>query len=161
MKIETERCVVRPFEQRDLDAFMIYRNDLEWMKYQGFKGLARTEYEEALLGPQALDNGVQLAVVCRRSNALLGDLYVKQEGDTYWIGYTIAPENARKGYASEAVQALISFLAAKGAGDILAGARNGNSASEALLRKLGFSFQGEADGEQIFRLDLARKEREI
>ena len=56
---------------------------------------------------------------------------------------------------------MVSFLAAKGAGDILAGARNGNSASEALLRKLGFSFQGEADGEQIFRLDLARKEREI
>ena len=50
------RCVVRRFRATDIDAFMAYRNDLVWMRHQGYKGLTRSEYEAALLAePQVAD----------------------------------------------------------------------------------------------------------
>lgn len=42
---------------------MVYRNDAEWMKYQGFKGLTKEDYEAELLGVLTLVRGIQLAIV--------------------------------------------------------------------------------------------------
>lgn len=39
--IHTARCTVRQFAEHDIDDFMVYRNDMDWMRYQGFKGLTR------------------------------------------------------------------------------------------------------------------------
>ena len=39
--IETNRCLLRCFKEKYLDSFMIYRNNEEWMKYQGFKNLSK------------------------------------------------------------------------------------------------------------------------
>lgn len=33
----TPRCFIRDFRIEDIPTVMTYRNDLEWMKYQGFK----------------------------------------------------------------------------------------------------------------------------
>ena len=41
MRIETERCLIRRFEEMDIGDFMIYRNNEKWMQYQGFKGLTK------------------------------------------------------------------------------------------------------------------------
>ncbi len=49
MDLDTVRCNIRPFLVEDIDAFMAYRNDMDWMKYQGFKGLTKQEYTKALL----------------------------------------------------------------------------------------------------------------
>ena len=48
MEIYTERCLIRRFEAPDIDDFMVYRNDMDWMKYQGFKGLTKQEYERCV-----------------------------------------------------------------------------------------------------------------
>lgn len=82
MIIETGRCLIRPFSEQDLDAFMAYRNDLEWMRFQDFKGLTREAYEKALLGDSQLTQGCQLAIVDRQSGRLIGDLYVKADSGT-------------------------------------------------------------------------------
>ncbi|KAB2863272.1 MAG: N-acetyltransferase, partial [Exiguobacterium chiriqhucha] len=31
MTFTTTRCLIRPFEQDDIEPFMAYRNDLDWM----------------------------------------------------------------------------------------------------------------------------------
>lgn len=36
MKIETKICVVRKFIEKDIEEFMLYRNNEDWMQYQGF-----------------------------------------------------------------------------------------------------------------------------
>lgn len=69
------------------------------MQYQGFKGLTRQEYNDVLLGKHSLQDGLQLAIIHHESNSLIGDLYLKKEGDVCWIGYSISRANARKGYA--------------------------------------------------------------
>lgn len=154
MQFTTERCTLRPFRAEDMEAFMAYRNNMEWMRYQGFKGLSREQYENALLAPLSLAQGAQLAVTDRQTGTLLGDVYLQQDGDTCWVGYTIAPQYARRGYAFEAVSGLIAQLAAAGTAYLKAGAESGNAASIALLQKLGFTPLGEDDGERIFGLPL-------
>lgn len=41
MEVHTAHCRLRQFEEQDIDDFMVYRNDMDWMRYQGFKGLTR------------------------------------------------------------------------------------------------------------------------
>ncbi|MCH4039492.1 MAG: hypothetical protein PUC99_02865 [Eubacteriales bacterium] len=50
------------------------------MKYQGFKGLSRTEYKKALLSTSNWKQGVQLAVT-EKEDFLIGDLYVREDPD--------------------------------------------------------------------------------
>lgn len=156
--VESERCYVRRFMEQDLDDFTDYRNDLEWMRFQYFKGYTRAEYGEILLSDSSIKTGMQLAIIRKADNRLLGDVYVKEENDAFWIGYTIAPSFARQGYAYEVVEAVVLWIQQQGGVHVLAGVAPENKASLRLLEKLGFSYQSEEDGEYIFslRTDLIR-----
>ncbi|XKE94759.1 GNAT family N-acetyltransferase [Metaplanococcus flavidus] len=149
---ESTRCYARPFTANDIDDFIAYRNDAEWMKYQYFKGLSREEYEEVLLKEQSVESGAQFAIVRKADQVLLGDVYVKKEEDTFWIGYTITPAYKRQGYAYEITSALILWIQEQGEFRIMAGASPENTASVQLLEKLGFGQVDEENGELIFSL---------
>ena len=77
------------------------------------------------------------------------------------IGYTIFPEFRRRGYASEAAKALMSWAAAShGIQRFVASVSPGNDPSLSVVRRLGFVQTGvqwdEEDGEElVFELDLA------
>ena len=148
---ETERCRIRPFEESDIPAFMLYRNNLDWMQFQGFKGKSYLEYKAALLQRPKFHEGVQLAVVNKQTGDLLGDLYLKLEKNTCWIGYTIAPQFARNGYAFEVVTQLLLELKQEGLTLVKAGVEEQNLASIALLKKLGFIQIENSDSERIFQ----------
>lgn len=153
IRFESARLTVRPFEAEEIEAFAAYRNDLDWMRYQGFKGRTLQQYHEALLGPQAMANGLQLALVHTGTGALVGDLYLKADGQTALIGYTVAPAYARQGYAGEAVRALLAWLSQHGYRVARADVAPENAASVALLRKLGFTQVG-TDGEGDLRFEM-------
>lgn len=146
----TDRCQIRLFQEKDLDRFIQYHNNLSWMQYQGFKGLTPEQYRQELLQPHPLSEGIQLAVADRQTDILLGDLYLRQEKDCCWIGYTISPDHARQGYGFEAVEGLIQRLFAQGISSVKAGALQQNTASIALLQKLGFHYLGMEQDEAIF-----------
>jgi len=151
---ETERCRIRPFEESDLEAFMSYRNNLDWMQFQGFKGKKYLEYKAALLKQPNFREGVQLAVVSGQTGELLGDLYLKLEKNTAWIGYTIAPQFARQGYAFEVVSQLLSQLKQAGLALVKAGVEAQNLASIQLLKKLDFTLIGNEENELIYESEL-------
>ena len=155
MTFTTTRCLIRPFARHDMEPFMAYRNDLDWMQHQSFKGLSYTEYENALLGEQSLPHGMQLAIIDQATDELIGDVYIQQEDQTYWIGYTIAPSRARQGYAFEVMSGLIRHLADQGAEVFKAGVLETNEASIALLKKLNFTYLTTELDEQIYRLDVS------
>ncbi len=156
MIINSQRCLIRPFKEEDIDDLMVYRNDMAWMRYQGFKGLTKQEYTQRLVDTFSVQKGGQLAIISTQTNKLIGDIYLKQENDTFWIGYTICPSNARQGYAYEAVSAVISEISTTGAVCIKAGILPENAASLALLKKLNFEYLGTDGDEQIFLLDRKR-----
>jgi [ribosomal protein S5]-alanine N-acetyltransferase len=137
--IETERCKLRPFEEKDLDSFLSYRNNEEWMKYQSFKNLTKDEYRKALLVPLNVEKGMQLAIVQKTADNLLGDLYLIKKEKTIIIGYSINPIYSRKGYITEVLKALLPKLKDCYLGyEILAMTEKNNIPSINLLFKLGF-----------------------
>lgn len=148
--IQTPRCIIRNFMPADIASFMAYRNNLTWMRYQGFKGLSQTEYEAALFRDLDLEVGVQLAIIRQLDGQLLGDLYVQKEQDNYWIGYTIHPAHARQGYAQEAAATMIEWLSSQGSKVIKAGVMPENTASIKLLENLGFHYLETEAGEWIY-----------
>lgn len=154
MQIKTERLTIRPFAAADIDGFMEYRNNEDWMRFQGFKGLKKEEYEARLLAEPQPEQGMQLAVADAGTNGLIGDIYLKKYGAAYWLGYTVHPKFAGQGYASEAARAVIQWAAKGGTEKILAGVLPENAASVKLLHKLGFQYIGEDDGEQVYCLEL-------
>lgn len=156
MVFTTQRCLIRPFTDADIDSFMAYRNDEGWMRFQGFKGLSREAYARALLAPQTETEGVQLAIVDQAQNRLIGDLYLKQMDDAAEIGYTVAPQFARQGYAREAVLGLLQQLGVSRR-TVRAAVMPDNAPSLALLQSLGFQKTGvDAEGDWLFETTVGR-----
>lgn len=156
MRIETDRCLIRGFEAEDIDEFMLYRNDERWMRFQSFKGLTKPEYQKVLLGGTSPRLGMQLAIVGRSDGGLIGDIYLKQEADAFWVGYTVAPRYSRQGYASEALNGVIGWISRAGYGRVCAAVLPENTASVGLLKKLGFAFSGMHGDEALYVLRLSR-----
>lgn len=140
--IETDRCIIRPFEEKDLDSFMIYRNNEQWMKYQGFKNLTKEQYRKALIVPLIVGKGIQLAIADKNTDNLLGDLYIIREENTISIGYSINPIYSRKGYITEALKALLLKINTDCSDcKITAEVEKENIPSKNLLLKLGFVYK--------------------
>jgi len=154
---ESERCYVRRFAESDLDAFVDYRNNVEWMKYQSFKGYSREEYKEILLKEATLESGAQLAIIRKVDQTLIGDVFIKKEDAIFWIGYTVHPSFKRQGYAFEIVQAMVEWIQQQGDYQIMAGVAVENSASIQLLRKLKFTQVNEENGELFFQFQKPYK----
>lgn len=156
--LKTERCLIRPFRQSDIARFISYRNNDIWMQYQGFKGLTPSEYEQTLLKPTDLKTGSQLAIVSQKTDSLIGDLYLQMEGKSVWLGYTIHPDFARQGYATEAVLGIMDYLATQDLQAIKAGIAENNTASIELIKKLGYRFLEVEDGEAVYIYELCKAE---
>lgn len=155
ININTKRCTISTFSERQIDEFMAYHNDEYWMRYQGFKGLTRPEYKKMLLCANAIDDGMQLAITENKSGRLVGDIHIKREDDIFWVGGTSHPMFARQGYIYEAMLGLIGWVKAHGGTMLKAGVLPENTASISFLKKVGFSFTGVYIlGERIFEFNL-------
>lgn len=87
-----------------------------------------------------------LAMIEKKSNLYIGGLDLRpinQNPEISDIGYALAPKFHNKGYATEAVRALVNeaFVARK-AERIMANVFVGNEASRNVVKKLGFQFEG-------------------
>ncbi|MHC5374341.1 GNAT family N-acetyltransferase [Enterococcus sp. LJL120] len=138
MDLLTQRCRIREFKEKDVSRFAEYHNDSHWMQYQGFKNLSEEEYRLSLLSDKELTQGKQYAIADIQTDELLGDIYLQQEKDGCWLGYSIHPKFSRQGYSYEAVSAMIDFLFQQGYQKIFAEVEIENFASIQLLEKLEF-----------------------
>ena len=137
--LKTKRLILREFEEKDLDGFMIYRNNSDWMKFQNFKNLDKNAFRSKLLKPLNFDKGSQLVFSRKEDNSIIGDIFVMREGENVYLGYTINPEYSRRGFVSEIVIATLSFLQDTYPGcKIVAETVPDNIASIKLLEKVGF-----------------------
>ena len=172
LPLQTERLLLRRFGVGDLSAFQCYRQDTELSRYQGWQPVPDAEalrflrdQERAQLGPRGA--WLQVALTRRTDGMLLGDLglCVRDEAlGAVELGFTLARWAHKRGFASEAVSAVLAALFQRGlARTAIAVTDARNLASIALLERAGFwqarvvdtVFRNEACRELTFVLTAA------
>lgn len=150
-ELQTERLTIRLLGRDDVTAFTHYRNLPAVAHYQDWpmpytRDLAHelAGEMETLSGPSA-DRWVQLAL--EAPGGMIGDVAVWLDADSTlaMIGYTLDPDFQGKGYAVEAVGAVIAWLfRRKHVHRIAATIDPRNSASARVLERCGFEYIGTA-----------------
>jgi RimJ/RimL family protein N-acetyltransferase len=110
--------------------------------------------------PSRADWGVA-AMVLRDGRELIGHIgfhgppgvNARRVADAVELGYTVFPEHRRRGYATEAVRAMLGYARERGVHRFLASVAPENEPSLRLVRGLGFVEVGrhwdEEDGEEL------------
>jgi aminoglycoside 6'-N-acetyltransferase len=133
----------------DRDAFQAYRTDLEVARYQSWDTPYTTEEAEEFVDemlvchPDTSGEWYQFAVALKADDQMIGDVALRIDEDDpaeAEIGYSLAAAASGKGYASEAVTAILDYaLIARGKTHAIAWADTRNLRSLALLERLGFT----------------------
>ncbi len=117
--LKTERLQLRPFQESDLLAFAAYRSDPEVARYQSWTPPYSFDQAVAFLEnmkcarPGTPGAWYQLAVELQSRPGIIGDCAFQVLPDDErqaQIGYTFSRSFQKKGYATEAVRALLDFL---------------------------------------------------
>ncbi len=114
---ETPRLRARSFSTADVAAFVAYRADPDVARYQSWSDFTREQGEafvESLRGakPGVPGEWFQFALEERSNGILVGDLALKVTADEHReaeVGFTLAPSQQGKGYATEAVTAFLDY----------------------------------------------------
>ena len=114
----TERLHLRRSRPEDAETISAYRRDPEVHRYQGWERTdpegIRAEIEEMVgRAPGKPGGWVQLSVLERASERLVGDVgfsRVDGEPGVIKVGYTMAPTFQGRGYGTEAMRALVTYL---------------------------------------------------
>jgi aminoglycoside 6'-N-acetyltransferase len=115
--LTTERLRLRRSVPEDAEIIAAYRSDPDVHRYQGWERTdaegVRAQIEEMTQRQPGEPGGwVQLSVEERDGGRLVGDVGLSPaegEPDVIKVGYTIAPAFQGRGYATEAVQALVGY----------------------------------------------------
>ncbi len=145
-EIITERLVLRPLDSSDAVALFEYRSDREVSRYQSWTPASLDEVARFIDGFRSLafdtpGTWFQLAVCLRATGELVGDLgvhFLVDEPRQVEIGFTVAVNHQRQGFASEAVVALLGHLfGSLHKHRVLASVDPRNEPSIALLERVG------------------------
>lgn len=142
LKFETQRLVLRNFATEDAKGLFEYTEN---PRVNCFLSDKNSSFEEALqkVTKRSLDDAY-IAVALKESNELIGELFcMKEEPDTYSVGWHFNDKYEGKGYASESAQALLYYLfTEKDARRIYAYVEDDNVRSQKLLERLGMRKEG-------------------
>jgi RimJ/RimL family protein N-acetyltransferase len=116
-RIETERLVLRRSRPEDAETISGYRSDPEVHRMQGWERTdpegVRVDIEEmSARSPGEPGGWVQFSVRERDTDLLVGDVGISLadgEPGVVKVGYTISPSVQGRGYATEAVGALVDY----------------------------------------------------
>ena len=145
--LETGRLILRSLDPKDADVMFDYRNNEICARYQ--RGQCRDYDGIAALIQRQKDKVVSVeepfmaAVALRDTDEMVGEIVVMPKGGTISMGYTFSYKHHRKGYAFEALTALIAHLHERyPEWDFISFTEPENVPSMALLKKLGYRDMG-------------------
>ena len=134
---ETDRLLLRRYEEGDLEDLFEYLSDPEVVKFEPYQPMGREEVEENLRWRISTDE--MIAVILKADRKMIGNVYLgKREFETLEIGYVFNQNYWNQGYAKESCVALIEQTFSKGIHRIYAECDPQNENSWKLLEKFGF-----------------------
>lgn len=147
LKLETDRLILRrylPEDAKQCFSFLSNEEDAYMDCCKAFSAMDEEYYNRvALFG----ERETQYMIILKENSELIGTVNVFPDDsravDAMEIGYSVSHLHQRKGYATEALSALLHLLQDELYLDIVtAGILPENIASEKLLLKLGFHKEG-------------------
>jgi len=159
--LRTPRLLLRRFQPGDLEPFVAYRADPGVARYQGWEaGYSRAQGEAfiqwlAAADPDTPGEWYQFAIERRQAPGLIGDCAARFDDDAVEVGFTLAPEFQGQGYATEAVERLLGYIASRGHRQAVAWCDVENVASRRVLDRLEFTLRETIDGEYRYTRELA------
>jgi RimJ/RimL family protein N-acetyltransferase len=118
--IITDRLILRDLRPCDAEVVMRYRSDPEVSRYQSWEPASadqlRSYFEElAGMDPDTPGAWYQLGIAFRSGGELIGDcgIHILHDPRLAEIGITVAPRFQCRGYATEALRAILGYLFGK------------------------------------------------
>lgn len=155
MRLETERLIIRNWEERDRELFHRINSDDDVMQFFPFRR-SRAE-ADAFLDRIRAENEARgygfAALELKETGACIGfaglypdDVAPSRPAGAVEIGWRLAPEFWGKGYVTEAAEALLVFgFEELGLEEIISFAVWNNERSTAVMRRIGMTRDLEAD----------------
>ena len=135
-EIRTERLLLRPFWEADYDDLYEFLAQLEDDEFEGYPGITYENGWEQLWA--RLDSGEFYAIELTESGKVIGNIYC---GDRDFaakeVGYILNRDYQGRGYAAEALRAVIDDAFAEGAHRVYAECDPRNERSWKLLERVG------------------------
>ena len=147
LKLETERLLLRRYNPEDAQQCFAFLSNAQDAYMDCAKAFTEMNEEYRELMDLFAQRESQYMITLRESGEVIGTVNVfvddSRAVDTMEIGYSIAHAHQRKGYAYEALSALLGLLQNDLCLEMVtAGILPENTASEKLLQKLGFHKEG-------------------
>lgn len=147
--LSTKRLTLREAQLSDRDFFYRLLNTPTWLKYIGDRGIKTLENAEEYINDKLISsyktNGYGLYVYELKELHIPIGLcgFIKRDYlDAEDIGFALLPEYERKGYTYEIASAVLSYGENQlGLTKVYAITSKDNTASQKLLKKLGFIFK--------------------
>ena len=145
--LETDRLFLRNVAAKDADIMHDYRNNEICARYQrgqtkdydGIVALVERRKDDVM----SVDAPFMVAVALKDTDEMVGEIVVMPKDGTISLGYTFSYKHHRKGYAFEALTALINMLHKQyPEWDFISFTELENEPSMALLKKLGYKDMG-------------------
>lgn len=144
--IKTDRLIIRLAKPDDAEAIYSYRSDFIENKYQGWFPDSAKEVRDYISNmPGTIDVAdicFQFAIIGREEKRLIGDMgivFTNHDNSQAEIGCTLHKDYQGKGYATEALKAIVNYLfIALNKHRIVASVDPRNIASLKLIERLGF-----------------------
>lgn len=142
---ETERLVLRKFNENDLEAIYKIYSDEEVNKFLPWFPLKTMEeakdlYEKQYKNRYNEEKGYNYAICLKENNCPIGYIKVSMD-DSYDLGYGICKEFWHKGIVTEAGKAVIQQLKNDGIPYITATHDINNPKSGEVMKRLGMKYQ--------------------
>ncbi len=159
-EIITERLVLRPFREADYDDLYEFLSQLKDDEFEGYPDITYENGREQL--KSRLGSDEFFAVELKESAKVIGNIYCgNRDYSAKEVGYIINRDFQRKGYAREALRAVVGHEFHFGAHRVYAECDPRNEASWRLLESVGFRreahfrqniyFWKNADGNPIWK----------
>lgn len=143
------RIVIRDYHTEDQKFIEDLWFDPQMNRYMGdpLREFADEKYYEALSQMEDNEDGYYLIIQMKDSGERMGTCCMFPDTDrtTYDIGYTIDWRYWRMGYGSEAIGLLLHWIKEHGGKAVTCEVAVDNAASNALIRKMGFSVWKDAE----------------
>jgi RimJ/RimL family protein N-acetyltransferase len=159
--IETERLMLRPFRESDLDDLHAMRSQPEVMRYLYGDVCTREEAERMLAERMSRTtvagegDRLVLAVERRADGRMIGELSLWLRSDEHRqgeIGFVFHPDAQGQGYAREAASALLDVAFGElGLHRVFGRTDTRNEASAALMRRLGMRQEAHLRENEVFK----------